>query len=243
VATAAYDEIADWYEGRFLPDSAPGDPIGIDRALRELLGDGSGTCLEVGCGTGIHAALLRELGWTPVGVDLSGGMLRHARGRLPSARADAGRLPVRTGAVPAVVAVMVHTDMPGYPAVVREAARVLRPGGVFAHVGVHPCFCGGFADRGDPEAVVIRPGYLDGHWTKDSWTDRGIRDKVGATHWPLPELLHTFVDAGLTLERFTEGGRPSPAVLAVRARKPGQTLRSTDTTVPSTTAWSPSMTS
>ncbi|GAB3366764.1 hypothetical protein GCM10027360_35050 [Amycolatopsis echigonensis] len=42
------------------------------------------------------------------------------------------------------------------------------------HVGVHPCFCGGFADRGDPAAVLVRPGYLDGHWTKESWTDQGI---------------------------------------------------------------------
>jgi hypothetical protein len=41
-------------------------------------------------------------------------MLRYARGRLPIARADAGRLPVRDGSVPAVVAVMVHTDMPEY---------------------------------------------------------------------------------------------------------------------------------
>jgi hypothetical protein len=93
---------------------------------------------------------------------------------------------------------------------------------VLVHVGVHPCFCGGFADRGDPDAVVIRPGYLDGHWTKDSWTDQGIRDKVGATHWPLPELLHAFLDAGLTLERFAEGAVPTPVVLAVRARvRPG----------------------
>jgi hypothetical protein len=95
----------------------------------------------------------------------------------------------------------------------------LRPGGVFVHVGVHPCFCGGFADRRDLDAVVIRPGYLDGHWTKASWTDQGVRDKVGATHRPLPELLHAFLDAGLTLERFTESGEPTPVVLAVRARK------------------------
>jgi hypothetical protein len=33
--------------------------------------------------------------------------------------------------------------------------------------------------RGDPAAVVIRPGYLDGHWTKASWTDQGVHDKVG----------------------------------------------------------------
>jgi SAM-dependent methyltransferase len=222
MATAAYDEIADWYEEQFPGgrQSAPGhDPLGIDRALRDLLGNGSGGCLEIGCGTGVHAAVVRELGWTPVGVDLSAGMLRHARGRLAVARADAGRLPVRDSSVPAVVSVMVHTDMPEYPAVLHEAARVLQPGGVLVHVGVHPCFCGGFADRSEPTAVVIRPGYLDGHWTKESWTDQGIRDKVGATHLPLPELMHAFLDAGLTLERFAEGGAPTPVVLAARARK------------------------
>lgn len=226
VPRAAYDEIADWYEQEFLGKQrardgmADADPLGIDRALRDLLGQGSGSCLEIGCGTGVHAATVRELGWTPVGVDLSAGMLRHARGRLATARADAQRLPIRDGAVPAAVAVMVHTDMPGYPAVLGEVARVLRSGGVLVHVGVHPCFCGGFADRSEPDAVVIRPGYLDGHWTTASWTDLGVRAKVGATHRPLPGLLHAFLDAGLTLERFAEGGAPTPAMLAIRARKP-----------------------
>jgi SAM-dependent methyltransferase len=215
----AYDEIADWYEDEFLSGMAD-DPIGVDRRLAGLLGVGSGVCLEVGCGTGVHAARIRGLGWTPVGVDLSAGMLRHGRDRLPAARADARQLPVRSGSVPAVAAVMVHTDMPEYPAVLHEVARVLRPGGVLVHVGVHPCFCGGFADRGDPSAVAIRPGYLDSHWTTASWTDQGIRDKVGACHWPLPELLHAFLDAGLTIEHLTEGGAPVPTVLALRARKP-----------------------
>jgi hypothetical protein len=73
--------------------------------------------------------------------------------------------------------------------------------------------------RSDLAAVVIRPGYLDGHWTRASWTDQGVRDKVGATHLPLPALFHAYLDAGLTLERFTEGGELIPTVLAVRARK------------------------
>src|SRR5579884_2929847 len=190
--TAAYDEIADWYEEEFLGIREPGgelpegDALGIGLALRELLGPGNGICLEVGCGTGVRAAGVRALGWTPAGVDLSAGMLRRAAGRLAAVRADAVRLPVRSGSVPAVVAVMVHTDMPCYAGALREAARVLRPGGVFVHVGVHPCFCGGFADRSDPGAVVIRPGYLDAHWTKASWSTEGVRNKVGATHLPLP---------------------------------------------------------
>ena len=216
---AAYDEIADWYEAEFLGQQSAGDPLGVNQALSLLLGAGTGVCLEIGCGTGVHANLVRQLGWTPIGVDLSHGMLRHARGRLPVARANAEMLPIRTGAVPAVIAVMVHTDMPDYPAVLREVSRVLEVGGVLVHIGVHPCFCGGFADHTDRDAVVVRPGYLDGHWTFDSWTDQGIRDKVGAMHRPLPELLHAFLDAGLTLERFTEGGAPTPVMFAVRARK------------------------
>lgn len=223
--TAAYDEIADWYEEEFLGGQSAGartrdgNPLGLHGVLRDLLGEGHGICLEIGCGTGVHATQASKLGWAPIGIDLSAGMLRHAQGRLPLAQADAERLPIRDGSLPAVIAMMVHTDMPAYPAVLREVARVLRPGGVFVHAGVHPCFCGGFADRSDLDAVVIRRGYLDGHWTKASWTDQGVRDKVGATHRPLPELMHAFLDAGLTLERFAESGEPTPVVLAVRARK------------------------
>jgi len=213
---AAYDEIADWYEHEFWSGD---DPLGIERALSDLLGTGSGSCLEIGCGTGRYAAPIRALGWTPTGVDLSAGMLRHARGRLPVARADAVRLPVRDGSVAAVIAMMVHTDMPDYPAVLHEVARVLQPGGVFVHVGVHPCFCGSFADHSEREAVVITPGYLDPHWTKDSWTNAGVRDKVGASHWPLHQLLNAFLDAGLTLDRFAECSEPIPIALAIRARR------------------------
>jgi SAM-dependent methyltransferase len=219
---AAYDEIADWYETEFLGAPGDADPLGIRRALTDLLGPGPGICLEVGCGTGAYAGLLRRLGWTPVGVDLSAGMLRYAAGRLPVALADAAHLPIRSGSVPAAVTIMAHTDMPEYDVVLGEVARVLSPGGIFVHIGVHPCFCGGFADATDRDAVVIRPGYLDTYWTRDSWTDQGIRDKVGAVHRPLPALLHAFIDAGLTLQRFAEGGAPTPIMFAVRARGPGR---------------------
>ena len=135
------------------------------------------------------------------------------------ALADGELLPFGDGSFPSVIAVMVHTDVSDYSAILKEASRVLLAGGVFVHIGVHPCFCGGFADRSDPDAIVVHPGYLNGHWTKESWTDRGVRDKVGATHLPLSELFRAFFDAGLTLDNLAEGGEPTPTVLAIRARK------------------------
>lgn len=95
-ADAKYDDIADWYETVFLVDQRTmesndihADRLGIDRALVDLLGAGDGLCLEVGCGTGIYADRIRGLGWYPVGVDLSAGMLRYAKTRLPTIRGDA----------------------------------------------------------------------------------------------------------------------------------------------------------
>jgi predicted TPR repeat methyltransferase len=57
---ATYDEIADWYEENF--GTRPDDPLELGRLLNELLGPGRGTCLELGCGTGIHADRVRALG-------------------------------------------------------------------------------------------------------------------------------------------------------------------------------------
>jgi ubiquinone/menaquinone biosynthesis C-methylase UbiE len=219
--TANYDTIADWYEREFLAASRglPEHPLGIDQMLRALLGPGTGPCLEIGCGTGEWAALIRSLGRAPLGVDVSAGMLRYAKERLPVMRADGEQLPFASSMLPAVITVMAHTDMPRYSDVLAEAARVLHAGGVFVHVGVHPCFCGGFADRSNPAAVVIKPGYLDSKWTTESWTSQGVRARVGASHWPLPELIQAFIDAGLAPERLLEGGKPVPTVLAIRARK------------------------
>jgi SAM-dependent methyltransferase len=221
---ASYDEIATWYETEFLPrqrESTTGvaDPLGITRTLQELLGSGEGRCIEIGCGTGVHAAEISALGWTPIGVDLSAGMLEYARGRLPIAQGNAESLPFPAACADAIASIMAHTDMSGYLNVLDELARVLRPGGALVHVGVHPCFCGGFADRSNPDAIVIRTGYLDANWSTDSWTTQGVRDKVGASHWPMATLLNGFTNSGLTIEQLTEGGEPTPVVLGIRARR------------------------
>ncbi|CAM5252185.1 2-methoxy-6-polyprenyl-1,4-benzoquinol methylase, mitochondrial [Streptomyces violarus] len=138
-ATAVYDEHADWYNALMSPTGG-GDYIRrVHATLGDLLGPGDGrTCLDVCCGTGAHASAVAGLGWTPVGVDLSRNQLRHAAHRLPVAVADATALPLADGSVPAAVCVLASTDVPDYPAVLREIARVLAPGGRFVHLGVHP---------------------------------------------------------------------------------------------------------
>jgi len=86
--------------------------------------------LDLAGGTGrVAAALAPE--YDPVVADVSAGMLERARGRgLPAVRADAGRLPLRDDAVDAAVVVDAYHHLPDREAAVREAARVVAPGGV-----------------------------------------------------------------------------------------------------------------
>jgi SAM-dependent methyltransferase len=203
---AAYDEIADWYEYQFLPASTPGDPIGIQASLAELLGTGEGRCLEIGCGTGVHAAQLRELGWTPVGVDLSARMLAYAKERLPIARGDATRLPIGDAALGAVVAMMVHTDMPDYPAVLREVARVLRPGGRWVFSVTHPVRWA-FPDDPGPDGLVAGHSYFD----RMPYVEQDDAGRATYTehHRTVGDRVREIVAAGLRLVDLVEPEWPA----------------------------------
>ncbi|MDT5027691.1 MAG: hypothetical protein QOE61_4117 [Micromonosporaceae bacterium] len=217
-APAVYDAYADWYE-EFVQDSWSY----MDRVrdlLADLLGPGEGRCLDLCCGGGAHAATVAGLGWTPIGVDLSLGQLRHTKGRLAAAAGDASRLPVRSGSLPAVACVLAHTDLPNYAAVIHEVARVLQPGGRFVHAGLHPCFIGAFADWSEPGRVVIDTRYAE----RDRafvGPPHGVRVRVGAWHVPLADFLNAFTDAGLRIDRVGESTANGIAdVFAVRAVKP-----------------------
>lgn len=218
---AAYDQYADWYD-EFITG---GTYINrVHATLAHLLGRGSGACLDICCGTGAHTPTLADLGWSPVGVDLSQGQLRHATDRLPVAVADATHLPVRENSVPAAVCVLASTDVPDYAAVLHEAARVLQPGGRLVHLGVHPCFIGAFADRSDPDRVVITNRYTDRSHTYDAWSPHGVRARVGAWHVPLADLINDLLDTGLRLERTVENGPGGvPDIFGFAAGKPADT--------------------
>jgi SAM-dependent methyltransferase len=211
---ARYDEWADWYE-QYITGDAQSFTERTAGILAQVLGPGAGPVLDLACGTGIYGQTLSTLGWTPFGVDLSVGQLRYAHRRMPVAVAEASALPVRTGTLAAAVAVLCHTDIDDYALTCQALSRALDSGGVFAHVGVHPCFVGAFADRTSSSEITITPGYwererrFEGPW-------RGVRARVGARHIPLGELLSTFIRAGLTIDRVVEAGNPTPDILAVR---------------------------
>jgi len=107
--------------------------------VQDLLGCAPGArVLDLACGQGRHAAPLRRAGLDVVGLDLSEVLLRAARrreDRLPLVRADMRRLPLATATFDGVVnlfnAFGYFPDDESDVEVLREVARVLRPGGTF----------------------------------------------------------------------------------------------------------------
>jgi ubiquinone/menaquinone biosynthesis C-methylase UbiE len=215
---AAYDEIADWYEN-YTTGSASDYGEQVARMLTDLLPAGDGVCVDICCGTGARAATISARGWRPLGLDLSGGQLHHAMAREEVVQASAADMPLRSGSVGAAVCVLAHTDVDNYAAVVREAARVLRPGGTFVHVGIHPCFCGYFADLSDPQRVLLRPGYTQRVHSFEAWTPHGVRARVGAWHLTIADLVNAVVDAGLSIDHLREAHGDPPQILGIAATK------------------------
>jgi ubiquinone/menaquinone biosynthesis C-methylase UbiE len=173
-----------------------------DRVLTELRTLRPRSVIDVGCGTGIFADRLeRELAPAAIaGCDLSAGMLAQAAARsrrVGWVRGDSARLPIRRGAIDAVVSTQAFHFF-DQPAAWAEFLRVLAPGG-HALVG------------------MINPRSAAG--------SRRLTRLVAATsnapaHWPTgPELRMLATDAGfeVTAQHEVEWrfGRIMPLILTV----------------------------
>ena len=222
--TTPYDGLADWYEE--YVNRPTGVLLGEDgRLVRELLPPGPGRLLDHGCGGGRFFALFAELGWSVVGVDASPDQLRVAKPRAGAigaelVLADATELPFDDASFDAVAQVLVSTDIEPFERLAGEAGRVLRPGGVFVHVGTHPCFVGPHSVRRE-DGQLVGAGYRERARQFDlpAYHPEGVRRKVGAVHVPLDDLLNGLVAAGLSLERAVEAGGEPPVFFGVRARR------------------------
>ena len=224
---ARYDGIADWYDAYVR--SVDVTSVALD-SLGRLLGSGPGRCLDLGCGTGIAFPMLARFNWSIVGVDISADQLRVAQERADDSgvelvQADAARLPFPNASLEAVASVLTHTDFDDPAAVFAEVARVLRPGGHLAYIGVHPCFLSPTVERRSGEPHLLHPGYRRRGWWHDApgfeYGRDGLRGRVGVNHVPLADFLNAIIDAGLRLGRVVEpDGEDYPLLLGLRAIKP-----------------------
>jgi 2-polyprenyl-6-hydroxyphenyl methylase/3-demethylubiquinone-9 3-methyltransferase len=86
--------------------------------------------VDLGCGAGLLAPHIADKGYTHVGVDLSHSALDQARGHAMFAiRGDVSAIPLADGVADVVSAGEILEHVEDLDSVVREACRVLRPGG------------------------------------------------------------------------------------------------------------------
>jgi ubiquinone/menaquinone biosynthesis C-methylase UbiE len=185
---ATYDLIAGAYAARARGTEASRDWLG---ELTEGLEPGA-RVLDVGCGPGDDAALLRSSGMDVLGLDISTSMLALARAEgVPVVQADLRHLPVRDGAVDAVwsSASLLHVPREETTATLREWRRVTRPGGRLSLT----------TSNGDDEGWEVVPYDTppEGEPDRRRWFVHRTRD----------ELLAALADAGWQVEHV--GSRES----------------------------------
>ena len=190
-------------------------PEGLREADARLLGAVAGRrVLEVGCGAAMCSRWLRTEGAEPVALDLSGAMLRHAAAAaartgvaVPLVQADAQHLPFATGsfdlACTAFGAVPFVADS---AAVMREVARVLRPGGRWVFATTHPLRWV-FPDDPGPAGLTVTTPYFDR--TPYVEVDSAGEPTYVEHHRTLGDRVRELVAAGLALVDLVEPEWPA----------------------------------
>ena len=127
-----------WTGERFIPHEG-GPEIYYEHAHRYLMARPVATghtVVDLGCGEGYGAAWLAGVAGRVTAVDIDVASVEHARARyrehanLEFAVADIQRLPLPSGTADVVTCFEAIEHVPDPGAVVAEAARILRPGGV-----------------------------------------------------------------------------------------------------------------
>ena len=141
-----YDRVAAGYERWWAPVLAPSARALLDR-LAPIVAAGARDVIEVGVGTGTlaRAALARWPGVEVVGIDASGEMIAATDGLVATASsaeraryrgqvALAADLPFPDGSFDLAMSSFVLQLVPNRASALREARRVLRPGGAIGYV-------------------------------------------------------------------------------------------------------------
>jgi SAM-dependent methyltransferase len=200
-------------------------------AFLDLLPPPGRRTLDVGCGEGRLARDLAALGHRVVAVDASPTMIDHAREADPDGEyhvASGAQLPCSDASADLVVAFMSLQDMDDPESAVREAWRVLEPGGRFCLALVHPInSAGSFRTREDDAVFTIPASYMERRRYVDVVERDGLEMTFTSDHRSLEDWLRPVTDSGFLLERLcevTDRNNPRwqrvPLFLHVRALKP-----------------------
>jgi len=191
----------------------------------ELLGEVRGLrVLDVGCGEGGHTRELAVRGAKVVGLDGSPRLITIAKQRAARAGLEieyawenASHLDsIPSEAFDVVLASMVLMDVEDYAGAVRQAWRVILPGGKLLMSITHPCFSAPVsewvrAESGEPRYFAVDRYFESGAW--DGFITPRFHRPVIRRHQTLAAFVGPLLDCGFLLRDFRE---PSATLEHVR---------------------------
>lgn len=189
-----------------------------DAFFHEILPPPGRATLDLGCGEGRVARDLRERGHRVTAIDASPTLLDLARAADSVSTylvADAAELPFDDRSFDLVVAYNSLMDFDDMPGAVREAARVLEPGGRFAVCITHPVAdAGRFRSRDADAPFVISGSYFGRRPFGESFARRGLEITFHGYVAPLEQYMRALEDSGFLVERIREPAVPAEEVVA-----------------------------
>ncbi|WP_315781986.1 MULTISPECIES: class I SAM-dependent methyltransferase [unclassified Bradyrhizobium] len=179
--------------------------------------------LDIGCGEGRLSRQLKSGGHRVIGLDASPSLIAAARQSDPSIaviRADAASLPLADACADLAIAFMSLQDVDAMPAAVREAARVLQPGGRLCMAIVHPLNSAGrFAGLAADAPFVIQGSYLDCFTYSDPVERDGLSMTFHSAHRPLQSYFAALEQAGFLIEALREPSTPEAIITRDSSRR------------------------
>ena len=195
--------------------------------------------VDVGCGEGRMARVLTQRGHLVLGVDGSPTLAQAAIAHDESVEVvagDAARLPFRDEICDLAIAMVSLQDVDDLASAMREAWRVLEPGGRFCFSVVHPVnSAGGFRGDGKDPPFVISGSYTGSRPYTDVIVREGITMTFNSLHHTLEGFMRPLEETGFLIEAVREPipdddlirdeplmarWRRVPMFLQVRALKP-----------------------
>jgi ubiquinone/menaquinone biosynthesis C-methylase UbiE len=181
--------------------------------------------LDIGCGEGHNTRLVSKRRARMIGIDIAPKFVSHARAKeseeplgVSYVAGTGSRLPFGCGSFDFAVAFMSLMDMADQDNAVREARRVLRPGGFPQFSIIHPCFNTPrlswiHDESGERVAVACGDYFADQRGRVDEWlfgaAPADVKAKLREFRVPrfmrtLSSWMNLLIDAGFTLERVEE---------------------------------------